>query len=141
VVAIGGGVGRSLTQGKYRHSSPRWSPDGKRIAYVSDRSGKSRIHVRDFQTGEETTITDGERVPSNLSWSPNGEWIAFTAFTPVATQWMPARPSKPAGANWAPPAAATSTLRWTFDGTGVLEPGGPHFRSPGRRRHSAADQP
>src|SRR4051794_40995831 len=58
VVAIGG-ASRNLTEGKHRDSSPRWSPDGKWIAYVSDRSGKSRIHVRDFQTGEETTITDG----------------------------------------------------------------------------------
>ncbi len=37
---------RPLTEGNYRDTSPRLSPDGKRLAYISNRSGKGQMYVR-----------------------------------------------------------------------------------------------
>jgi len=56
-VVDGSGV-RPLTQGAYKDSSPVWSPDGKRIAYLSNRSGKAQIHVRWMDTLQDAQITD-----------------------------------------------------------------------------------
>jgi dipeptidyl aminopeptidase/acylaminoacyl peptidase len=120
----GNGHERKITDGKQHDTFPRWSQDGARLAYVSDRDGAPRIYVRNWSTGEETRVTDGKLAPSRLAWSPDGKWIAFLAFVSGESTWAPPMPKMPNGANWAPPAAAVTDLRWTFDGIGVREPGG-----------------
>jgi acylaminoacyl-peptidase len=123
-VELNGGAAQPLTTGKYHDRGARWSPDQNRIAYVSDRSGRPRIHVRDIRTGKEITLTSGESAPSNLAWSPDGTMVAYTAYQTAAAEWAPVMPAKPPGAKWAAPAVAFTNLRWTFDGTGPLPPGG-----------------
>ena len=62
--------------GMDRH--PSFSPDGKKIAFVSDRSSQSNIWIFDSETNEEEQITFyGGSQPS---WSPKGRWILFTSF-------------------------------------------------------------
>ena len=115
---------RNITEGKQHDSSPRWSPDGARLAYVSDREGTARIYIRNWSTGEETAVTDGKLAPSHPIWSSDGKWIAFLGFVPGKAAWAPAMPAMPSGADWAPPAVAVTDLRWTFDGSGLRKPGG-----------------
>lgn len=114
---------RALTAGKYRDTSPRWSPDGKRIAYVSNRSGRTQIHMREVSSGKEVVVTKAAEGPSLPAWSPDGQWIAFLRWAPEAPKWSVAVPGKPADAKWATPVTVATELRWTFDGVGVLPPG------------------
>jgi acylaminoacyl-peptidase len=117
---------RPLTQGDFKDTSPRWSPDGGRIAYLSDRSGKTQIHVRWIDTGQESRITSLEESPSNIAWSPDGQWIAYTARVPAKPAWSVNMPEKPAGARWADPPIVVTRLRWRSDGGGLLRPGFTH---------------
>ena len=63
--------------------SPAWSPDGTKIAFVSDRGGGvspgSGIFVMNAEGSGQQRLTrnDAERHSSNPSWSPDGGWIAF----------------------------------------------------------------
>ncbi len=96
---------RPLTEGNWRDSCPRWSPDGTRIAWLSNRGGKPQIRVRGLESGPETEIVMSGPAPLNLAWSPDGESIAFSAMAP-------ANPEAPA---WAPP-GILSRLRRLRDG-------------------------
>ena len=117
---------RPLTQGAFRDSSPRWSADGTRIAYLSNRSGKPQIHVRWMDTGQDARITDLQQAPSNIAWSPDGKWISYTARVPGKPEWSVRMPDKPAGAKWADPPIVVTRLRWRNDGTGLIPTGYVH---------------
>src|SRR5262245_34013593 len=61
---------RAWTKGAWRDTSPRWSPDGAYIAWLSDRAGMPQIYVRSV-TGEASGVsTTNELVPLTLAWSP-----------------------------------------------------------------------
>lgn len=65
------------TYGEHRNHSPRWSPDGKQIAFVSNRSGKNQIYVLHADGGEAWQITKVTNGATNPVWSPDGKKIAF----------------------------------------------------------------
>lgn len=68
-----GGTGHFLVP-----NQPKISPDGKWIAYVSNKSGAPEIWLWSFENGHETRLTNlGGRINA-LSWSKNGKWIAFS---------------------------------------------------------------
>jgi len=71
-----------LTRGSWRDSSPVWSPDGTRLAFISDRTGTSQLHVMWLDTREVAQLTHLERTPSSIRWSNNGTRISFTQFVP-----------------------------------------------------------
>ncbi len=61
-------------------STPVWSPDGKRLAFVQgDRRGNSDIMVLDLLTGRARRLTDGNGISTEPSWNPQGTQIAFTS--------------------------------------------------------------
>jgi acylaminoacyl-peptidase len=76
-----------------RHDSfPRWSPDASRIAYLSNREGRTQIYILRIASSEAIQLTHLDRTPVALAWSPDGASIAFTA--PVASKrqtpaWLP----------------------------------------------------
>lgn len=57
--------------------APAWSPDGKRLTYVSDRDGNSNIYVVAVDGVGEIRLTDNPGQDTNPVWSPNGSQIAF----------------------------------------------------------------
>jgi dipeptidyl aminopeptidase/acylaminoacyl peptidase len=71
---------RQLTAGTGRDSAPAFSPDGKKVAFVSDRSGTAQIHVISIDGGEARQVTRLDRgVAGGPAWSPDGESLAFAA--------------------------------------------------------------
>lgn len=58
---------------------PAWSPDGKLVAYISDRSGENELWVVEAQGGEPRQLTRGMggHLPNPPLWSPDGKWIAM----------------------------------------------------------------
>ncbi|MGQ9671502.1 MAG: S9 family peptidase [Candidatus Aminicenantales bacterium] len=119
---------RELTPGNWRDSAPTWSPDGKRIAFISDRDGTSQIHVMWLDTREVAQLTHVETTPGNLSWSPDGKRLAFTMFIPDEKPILSVKlPPRPKGAKWAEPAILIDRLSWRSDGRGPLPKGNSHI--------------
>lgn len=71
-----------LTNSKKSNTNPRWSPDSKRIAFISDRDGKRQIYLIAPNGGEAVPLTSLEDGVSSIAWSPDGRRIAFTAADP-----------------------------------------------------------
>ncbi len=69
-----------LTEGQSGFlSPPTWSPDGSRIAFVSDRSGNPDIWVIGSDGEDLINLTQHEEKDHSPAWSPDGEWIAFAS--------------------------------------------------------------
>src|SRR5713101_8436932 len=120
------GAQRPITQGNFKDSSPRWSPDQTRIAYLSNRSGKVQLWVRWMDSGQEAQITNLEQAPSAITWSPDGKWIAYVARVPAKPAFSISMPEKPTGSKWAEPPIVVTELNWRVDGSGVTPPGFTH---------------
>jgi len=77
IAPTGGSVPWQLTAAPARDTGPRWSPDGTRIAFVSDRGGEKQVWVIAIGGGEPRVLTSGKMAPADLAWSPDCRWIAF----------------------------------------------------------------
>jgi dipeptidyl aminopeptidase/acylaminoacyl peptidase len=60
-------------------TSPRWAPTGKRLAFLSDRSGTNQIYIFGAAGGEAAALTEGKNAVQSFEWSPDGKQIAFLA--------------------------------------------------------------
>ena len=83
VKADGSEPARALTSGT-RDTSPRWSPDGRRLAFIRavEKDGRpqpAQIHLMAMAGGEPWAITDIPRGAANPEWSPDGKTIAFSS--------------------------------------------------------------
>lgn len=127
IIDIDSGRVRELTSGNFRDSAPEWSPDGKRIAFLSDRDGTTQLHVLWLDTREVAQLTHLEYAPGSVRWSPDGKHLAYTAFVPDNEPILPVRlPDRPRGAEWARPAVIVDRLQWAADGRGPLPRGFTH---------------
>jgi dipeptidyl aminopeptidase/acylaminoacyl peptidase len=73
-----------LTKGDKNSSNPKWSPDGKWIAFTSSRDGKNNLYVLPVDGGEAEKITDAKSGVGAYDWSHDGNMIAFV-MTDVAS--------------------------------------------------------
>jgi dipeptidyl aminopeptidase/acylaminoacyl peptidase len=118
---------RRLASGTSNESSPRWSPDGRKLAYVVRTDQGSEIFLRWMDSGQTAKLTQLSRSPRGLRWSPDGKYIAFSMLVPEDPPQLVQPPKKPEGAEWADPPRVITRLRHEADGEGYLEPGYHHL--------------
>lgn len=75
-----------LTNAKKSSFAPTWSPDSKRLAFISDRDGKNQLYVIAPAGGEAVQLTNLETGVNGFDWSPDGKRIAFTAADPKSKE-------------------------------------------------------
>src|SRR2546430_8022360 len=74
-----------LTRGDKSSTNPRWSPDGKWLAFLSNRfEDKNQIFAIDTSGGEAQQLTKSETAISNFAWAEDGKTIAYTATEPAS---------------------------------------------------------
>ncbi|MDB4896481.1 MAG: peptidase prolyl oligopeptidase active site domain protein [Firmicutes bacterium] len=123
-----GGVERQLTAGP-TDSLPRWSPDGRTLAFVSDRSGKPQLHLITVNGGEAARLETEQEVAGAPVWSPDGKRIAYLSSVDEPLQagdlvyaGAPTAKVAPKGEQKAekPAIKVVSTFHHKFDGGGFF---------------------
>ncbi len=70
---------RQFTSGEGKDRAPRWSPDGRWLAFTSNRDKQDQLYLISVDGGEARQLTSGEGQPGPAVWSPAGTMIAYTA--------------------------------------------------------------
>jgi dipeptidyl aminopeptidase/acylaminoacyl peptidase len=88
VVPASGGEARPFTGGPRTDTTPRWSPDGRTLAFLSDRleNGRQQIYLLDRAGGEARRLTDLRGEIDELEWSPDGRQLAFLLTDPTTEE-------------------------------------------------------
>lgn len=73
---------RQLTNDAYVDSQPAFSPDGQRLAFISDRSGNRQVWIMDHASLDIRRLTHGTQAVGPLAWSPDGKSIAYAIADP-----------------------------------------------------------
>ncbi len=130
IVNADGTRNRQLIDG----SSPRWSPDGTRLAFTApDDNGDTQIFVRWMDAeGAVSQVTRLTESPSDLEWSPDGTQLTFTMRTPAedptSKNWSISLP-RPEGAEWTAEPRIVERLVYRQDRVGFLEESFEHIFS------------
>lgn len=115
-----------LTSRETNESSPKWSPSGDRLAFVSSTEEGSEIYLYWKETGALARLTQLENSPEALSWSPDGKSLAFVLKVNAEAPVIAKMPPKPEGAKWAEKPRITDRLKHEADGSGYIDPGFTH---------------
>lgn len=125
IMNVDGSHARQLVTG----SDVKWSPDGKRIAYVAkgEPTG-SQIFVRWMDAeGAVTQISHLTDAPSSLEWAPDGKSLAFTMNVPIKDNWRIPMPAPPKGAKWTEGPKVVTRLNFRSDRIGYTDEGYRHL--------------
>ena len=124
LVDVASGEQRPLAAGTGDHSSPRWSPDGRRLAYASTaEGGPPQLFVRWMDSGQTVRVTGLPESPQAIAWSPDGRRLAYLMTVPDEGLKLGKAPDKPEGATWAKPLEILDKVTYRADGQGYIKPG------------------
>lgn len=114
--------GLPICAGDVSCSSPRWSPDGTRIAYVARRADGSRqLFVYWMRSATTAALTNLPEDPSDFTWAPDSRQLAFLMPTPAARKPLEVDlPKPPKDAKWAEPVKFIDRVVYRADGEGYL---------------------
>lgn len=116
VIDVKTGVSRQLTNGPKRDTAPRWSPDGRHIAFISERGEeKAQVWLIDSDGGEAWRLTKTPDAAANPAWSPDGTRIAF-----ISKLQSEPPPKGPDGKPFQKIRKIT-TLRYKSNGDGIVD--------------------
>ena len=110
-----------------QYSQPTWSPDGKKIAFVSNETGSKQIHVHYIAENKTAMVSQVQASVSSLTWSPDGKWLAFSQKVKGKNTKLAKMPKKPKGAKWADPVIVIDKAYYQADGRGLIKPGYNHI--------------
>lgn len=118
---------RPLTSGSFSDTGPVFSPDGTRLAFVSNRDGSPQVWMLWLDNEKMARISNLPAAPSNLVFSPDGSQIAFSMQVAAKGPKIAELPDPPKGATWAEPAKVIDRMVYRFNGAGYLEEGFIHL--------------
>ena len=72
-------MSRRLTKHSAIETEPVLSPDGKKLAYISDRTGRPQVYMMDLSSKKVTRISKKGSYNTSPSWSPDSTMVAFTS--------------------------------------------------------------
>ena len=121
IVNVDGSRHRPLVSGIASASSPRWSAEGDRIAYIQETGNGTGVYVRWMDTGQTALLANLQTSPADLTWSPDGQWLAFVKSVPATTEPIAKPRAKPEGAEWSEPVKVIDAAQYRWDGKGFLE--------------------
>ncbi len=81
-----GGTPRQLTFGKKQAHTPRWSPDGKTLAFLREKGKRTVLYLLPMEGGEPRPLDLGELEPAEYEWSPDGASLGFLATPPRSVE-------------------------------------------------------
>jgi dipeptidyl aminopeptidase/acylaminoacyl peptidase len=110
-------------------TSPRWSPDGTRIAFFNDGEPTgTQLFVRYMDAeGATSQVTRVNESMGDLRWSPDGKSIAFSMFVPKSNTWTIDMPAAPTGAKWTAAPKYVTDLHYRQDRRGFNRSGFTHL--------------
>jgi acylaminoacyl-peptidase len=127
IVGSNGADHRPLLSGTDSYSSPRWSPDGERVAYVASAEGRgTELYVRWLDSGQTALLSNLPDTPAAIAWSPDGTQLAFSSLVGDEQEPLAKPPATPEGAKWAPAVKVIESVHYRADGRGYLKPGYNH---------------
>src|SRR3990170_5693454 len=117
---LAGGEAIRLTTSDKSESSPRWSPDGKHLGFISSRDGKkSQVWLLPRAGGEASRLTDFKGGVSSFDWSPDSSRLVIVASDPDPDE-APEGEGEAAEAEKAPKPIVVTRLQFKRDGEGYL---------------------
>ena len=126
LIDVAGGAQAPLVDGPSA-GTPRWSPDGSRLAYVAAVDGSPQLYVRWMATGATAKVATLPQAPHDIAWSPDGGTLAFLMFSPAEPATLGEAVAKPEGAKWADPIKVIDKVTYRADDEGYLKPGNDHI--------------
>jgi len=121
IVNVDGSDHRPLTTGNENHHSPRWSPDGDRLLYLSGEEHTAQVYCRWMDTGQTARLAQLPGPASGIAWSQDGSRIAFSMPISAPVEPFVKMPAKPRGAEWAESAKVITKVLYRIDGIGYLK--------------------
>ena len=120
--------GAQITQGPSNEHSPRWSPDGSQLAFISNRSGGAQLYLLAMGAGDNEDVSGGDarqltQLPggvTSLRWMPDGKSLLVTSAVAVNPDLRGARSAEPAVIRSPKAAEVAWKLPYKSDGAGYM---------------------